>query len=388
MIPAMRALVVCRDGYGHFHPMVPIACAVRDAGHDVLVACAAPLRAHVEAAGFPMADCGLPTPEARAVLAERFPEVAELPKDELWRMGHYLFAGVIAPVAYDDLIRIAGEWSPDVLLFETMEWAAPVVAARTGIPAILVPWGPARPMAWMEEGTRIVAPIWERAGLEPRPYGGIRATPLLDVCPALLQRPEFQGLPVLSPMRWVSYDGATVPLPAWVDEPRGRPLVYVTLGTVFAGNTEVFDVVLGALADYDADVLVAVGPTADPAALGPLPPSVRVERYVPQAALLPRCDLVVSHCGANTMMGAAEVGVPHLAVPQGADQFLNAGVLAASGAGRVLTGTPTADAVRAAVGDLLTDDAPRAAARVAADQIAERPHPRDVVGLIEEYAAR
>ncbi len=34
----MRALCTCVPGYGHFHPMVPVARALQAAGHDVAFA--------------------------------------------------------------------------------------------------------------------------------------------------------------------------------------------------------------------------------------------------------------------------------------------------------------------------------------------------------------
>ena len=112
------------------------------------------------------------------------------------------------------------------------------------------------------------------------------------------------------------------------------------------------------------DALVAVGPDGDPASLGPLPDSVRVERFVAQAALLPRVDLVAHHCGSGTMLGALGHGLPQLALPHGADQFTNAQALLDCGAGRrLLPEEITADAVAEALQALLTESEHREAAR-------------------------
>ena len=60
-----------------------------------------------------------------------------------------------------------------------------------------------------------------------------------------------------------------------------RPLVYVTLGTVFnARSGDLFERLLAGLADVPADVLVTVGRDVDPAEFGPQPAHVRVESYV------------------------------------------------------------------------------------------------------------
>ena len=46
----MRALFTSFPGYGHFHPLVPLARAVQDAGHSVAFATAEPFRSRAEQA--------------------------------------------------------------------------------------------------------------------------------------------------------------------------------------------------------------------------------------------------------------------------------------------------------------------------------------------------
>jgi UDP:flavonoid glycosyltransferase YjiC (YdhE family) len=100
-----------------------------------------------------------------------------------------------------------------------------------------------------------------------------------------------------------------------------RPVVYLTLGTIFA-EPGTFRAAIDAVAALDAEALVALGPV-DPAALGEVPPSVHLERFVHQAAILASVDLVVHHGGSGTMLGAAAHGRPQLVLPLGADQFYN-----------------------------------------------------------------
>jgi hypothetical protein len=87
----------------------------------------------------------------------------------------------------------------------------------------------------------------------------------------------------------------------------------------------------------DVDALVTVGPDGDPSAVGPLPDSVRVERFVSQGVLLPYVDAVSHHGGSGTMLGALSHGLPQLVLPRGADQFFNAQALVDSGTGCCLT---------------------------------------------------
>lgn len=48
----MRVLFTSTPGYGHFHPLVPIARALAAVGHAVAFACPTSFVATIEAAGF------------------------------------------------------------------------------------------------------------------------------------------------------------------------------------------------------------------------------------------------------------------------------------------------------------------------------------------------
>ena len=103
--------------------------------------------------------------------------------------------------------------------------------------------------------------------------------------------------------------------------------MYLTFGTVFNDN-EAFRAALAGIRDVGVGLVVTVGPNGDPAAFGPQPARVVVERYIPQTRLLPVCDVVASHAGSGTVLGALALGIPQLCLPQAADQFLNAAAVA------------------------------------------------------------
>ena len=87
-----------------------------------------------------------------------------------------------------------------------------------------------------------------------------------------------------------------------------------------------------------------------PAELGPLPPHVRVERFLPQSDVLARCSAVVSHGGSGSVLGALAHGLPQVLIPMGADQPLNAARCEQLGVARVLDPVAaTPDDVREAV---------------------------------------
>ena len=125
-------------------------------------------------------------------------------------------------------------------------------------------------------------------------------------------------------------------LPDWVDELTGRPLVYLTLGTIFNQRADIFSAFIEGLADEPVELVVTVGRDQDPARFGPQPANVHFERYVPQTLLFPRCALVVSHGGSGTIMAALAHGLPMVVVPIAADQPENAERCAALGVARVV----------------------------------------------------
>ena len=143
------------------------------------------------------------------------------------------------------------------------------------------------------------------------------------------------------------------------------------------------------LAALEIRLLVTVGPHGDPAALGPQPAHVLVERYVSQTEVLPLCAAVVSHGGSGTVFGAAGLGLPQVCLPQAADQFRNTAGVVSAGAGIGLhpdqaDGPSVAEAVRA----VLHDPPFRDAAAELSQEIAAMPGPDQVVTRLEELVSR
>ena len=128
---------------------------------------------------------------------------------------------------------------------------------------------------------------------------------------------------------------------------------------------------------------MTVGADQDPAALAPLPANARVEPFIPQADLLPRCSAVVHHGGSGTMFGSLAHGVPQVVIPQGADNFINGGLLAAAGAGKVLEpGEVTPERVRDALRSVLEEGSYADAARRLATEVAAMPASAEVAQML------
>jgi MGT family glycosyltransferase len=130
----------------------------------------------------------------------------------------------------------------------------------------------------------------------------------------------------------------------------GRPLVYISLGTLFNEAPAFFRLCLEAFGGAPFDVLLSVGEKVDLAALGEPPANVRVERFVPQIGVLKRATLFVTHAGLNSVHEALLLGVPMVVLPQAADQEWVAQQMRRLGAAHLLRANRlTAPSLRAAV---------------------------------------
>jgi MGT family glycosyltransferase len=178
--------------------------------------------------------------------------------------------------------------------------------------------------------------------------------------------------------------------PPWGDE--SHPLVYVSFGSVAAGVggfAGLYPEVLSAFAEEPVRILLTTGHGIDPAELAPLPANAHVERWWPQADVMPHAAAVVGHGGFGTTMAALAAGVPQVVIPLFAlDQRINAEHVAALGAGLNLDGGPAAMAeLPEATARLLARTSHREAARAVADEIAGNPPVTEAVAVLEQIAA-
>ena len=383
----VRVLFSSLSALGHVHPLLPLALACRDRGHEVRWATGPDGCGRVERAGIPAVPAGMTQADKLAAFWRRHPDVRALPPQQ-WPdiMFPKLFGEVSAPPALADLLPLVTTWRPDVVVHDAAELAAPIAAAAVGVPHVTHGFGALLPEPRVRAAGDEVAPLWRRHGLEPRPYGGSYDHLYLDIYPPRLRSGEDDHVRARQPLRPVPVDEATDDaLPAHLRE-EGRPLVYLTFGTVFNDN-RAFRAALAAIRDLPVKVVVTVGPTGDPEAFGPQPSHVVVQRYVPQMRLLPSCDVVVSHGGSGTVLATLQLGIPQLCLPQAADQFINAAAVARSGAGlQIPPEEVEAAGVAAAVEVLLGDAAFRQHAQRVGDEIASMPSPDEVAVVLETLA--
>ncbi|MCG5450239.1 glycosyltransferase [Micromonospora hortensis] len=335
----MRVLFASLASVGHTYPLIPLAIATREAGHEVHFAAGPEVHP-------PLAAHGL----------------------RPFRPGDAFYE-----VYAEDLAPELARLRPDLVVHEWGLPGAAVAAHRAGIPGVWHGFGRMFP---------------EGIGLElPTRNPEVVGRPHLDIWPPSLQDKNFLATERRIELRPVAFS-TPAPLPERVSRRTSRPLIYLTLGTAF-GTPELLRTAIAGLAALDAEVVVAAG-RVPPEQLGEIPDHVSVHQWVSQAELLPLVDLVVHHGGSGTTLGALAAGVPQLLLPQGADQFANADTLAAAGvAVRLLPGEVDPSAVAEQAHRLLPQHGNAEqcdAVRAVAEEIAAMPSPGAVARLLPEYA--
>jgi UDP:flavonoid glycosyltransferase YjiC (YdhE family) len=212
---------------------------------------------------------------------------------------------------------------------------------------------------------------------------------VLSPAPPSYRNPAFPLPATAHALHPLPFDSSTNDaLPSWVEQLPAVPNVYFTLGTVF--NTESGDLfarVLVGLRDAPVNVIATVGHEIDPTEFGQQPPHIHIERYIPQALILPRCRVSISHGGSGSVIGALAHGLPMVLIPMGADQPQNAARCEALGAARVLDAVDaTPEMIRQAVKEVLKNPTYRQAAEQMRAEIAALPQPEYAVKLLEQLA--
>jgi UDP:flavonoid glycosyltransferase YjiC (YdhE family) len=383
----VRVLFCCRPAYGHVYPLLPLATACREAGHEVVFATGEDFLEPLRARGFHAERVGISIDEADRRVLEAQPELNELPREERWRLGLVVFADVLPRQTIADLRPLLVDTKPDLLVYDETDIGAPVTAEPAGIPAVAHSLGRQLPGLFRQPALEALTEVVRSFEPAAAPRDPFYANAYLDICPPSLRDPSASDPGERIPLRPEAPSEPGDRVPDWVRGDRSEPLVYLTLGTYVSGHIDSLLAAATGLGGLDVDTLVTVGPNGDPTALGPQPNSVRIERFVPQGVLLRHLDLVVHHGGSGTMLGALAHGLPQLLLPHGADQFMNAQALLDSGAGlRLLPEEITAESVAEAALTLLSEPSyGEAASRIGAE-IAAMPAPAEVVAELERLS--
>ncbi|MFI6560796.1 nucleotide disphospho-sugar-binding domain-containing protein [Streptomyces sp. NPDC050534] len=379
----MRFLFVASASNSHLTPMVPLAWALRAAGHEVRVACDADTAPGALALGLAVARVS-----SRGGFAGRHRQkVRGVPGEPYYRERDALprMFAENAVAMIDGLAALVDRWRPHVVVHEPVAFAAEAVAAARGLPVLRHLWGPdvwGTPSGvWLRERVHELVAAEVPGSVWPSAQQFV-----IDPCPAVMQQP---GPGTEVPIRFVAVDRPGT-VPSWLLRPYERPRICVTWGTFTDGAPDGHPLMraLRRLSRLDAEVVLLVR-SEDLGRLGELPAGVRAVTEVPLHAVLPSCAAIVHHGGANTTMGAVAQGVPQLIVSDTFERDLNGGRLAEAGGGLHLSSQDAhPEAVEAAARQLVFDDRVAHSAVALQYQAMTRPTPAQVAscltGLVTE----
>ena len=370
----MRILCTSNPLVGHWLPMLPLARAAREAGHDVIIATGPDALPEIERRGFTAWSIGSDLGTIQTGLRSRPRSAAETDEERLGADGLAMFADPAIARARDLLDRTA-DWQPDMVVQEIYELGGTYLPARLHV---LHGLGAHYPN-FIRLASLALGHVRSTLG-EPARRLPMADTPYVDPFPPVLQPPDDQPFTDVIAMRVGAGEvrpGDVLP-DSVITLPHERT-VYLTLGTLFNGAAD-FAVSLEALRELPVNVVVTCGYDVDPAAFEPLPRNVAVERWVSQALLLPRCSAVICHAGAGTLIGALAYGVPVVCLPRGADQFANAEQVARTGAGIALRPDQVSvESIRDATRRVLDESSYAAVAHQLRSEIELLPDPSAVV---------
>ncbi|MFI5831941.1 activator-dependent family glycosyltransferase [Streptomyces sp. NPDC051578] len=419
----MRVLITCFAHNTHYYNLVPLAWALRAAGHEVRVASQPALTEVINGSGLtavPVGDLdsiaelmtrigGDPTPYQQGLdfaQTRRGPLGWEHALGRQTMMTAMSFAPLNGDTTIDDLVDFARAWRPDLVLWEPFTYAGPIAAHVVGAAHARLLWGPDVILAARRQFLELLAlqpeerredPMaewltWtlERHGVTPDAAAieeviGGHAT--IDPAPAGLRVPAPGEL---LPMRFVPYNGPSV-VPDWLHAPPARRRVCITLGVsareTYGRDAVPFEELLHALGDVDAEIVATLDASQLRDREG-LPANIRAVDFVPMDVLLPTCDAIVHHGGAGTGYTATLHGVPQIIVGSLWDAPLKAELHAEQGAGIDLPPEKLdAASLREAVVRALTDPSLAAGARRLREETLAAPSPAALVPALERLAA-
>jgi MGT family glycosyltransferase len=120
------------------------------------------------------------------------------------------------------------------------------------------------------------------------------------------------------------------------EQVKGRPLIYISLGTVNNDDVAFFKRCIEAFTGSNYYVIISTGNRIEPDAFGTLPENIAIYGWVPQVEVIKRAALFITHAGLNSVHDGLYFGVPLLLIPQQIEQFITAMRVVELGAGLML----------------------------------------------------
>lgn len=371
---------------GHVNPTLGVVQELVRRGHRVTYAISEHFVHHVKAAGA--------EPVLYPVDAEDGSQPPERLSEGFARAVH------VSLGALPTLIRAYSADRPDLILHDVYGFAGLVLAAQWQLPTVLfspthlsydgvipelfdgIPEIPALP-AFPD-----LAAAFTSRGLDPARLLKV-ASPAYAI--AALPR-AFQRRPDTVTAGRVAYTGPLLGdrshQGTWRPPRADARVLLISLGSQFTRRHDFYRACVEAFAETEHHVVMPVGFEVDPSDLGPIPANVEIHAHVPQLSVLSHAEAFITHAGMGGTMEAVAHGVPMVAVPQMAEQRVNAAQIEHLRLGVHLPREQaTPEALRAAVAKVIASPEIREGLRSLRAELATAGGAAAAADLIEEALA-
>lgn len=396
---------------GHINPLLPLARGLVARGHEIRWLSGAKHAARIQATGAQHVQFTKTRDWDDADVDGEFPGrtrlkgIAQLKYDI-----KHVFTDM-APDQLADLEAVANEFRPEVIVSDPAMFGAALLEEKRDIPLVVVSIIP------YTVRSRDTAPFG--LGLPPSAtfFGRIRNALLNQLVERVIFRDvhgywvkmragvglpttrfmfdaareatlflmptvpgfEYPRSDLAANVRFIGALPAPVPKdvehPAWFADLDGsRPVVHVSQGTVANAKPDLFAPAIEGLANEDVLVVIATGGKPREAlGLERVPPNVRIASFLSYPELLPKTAVMLTNGGYGGVQMALGHGVPLIVAGTTEDKPEVAARVAWSGAGiNLRTSTPSAEAVRNAVREVLGNPAYKQRAQALAKEYAAR----------------
>ena len=418
----MKVVLTCFAAPTHFYSMVPLAWALRAAGHEVRIVSQAAMAPTITGAGLTAVTAGpaewYGDQHAPDLLNAIFPGCLDHVRDfdytgtDAWThtgllaLEHMASSAMFATMnddqMVDDMVAFVRDWRPDLVISETFTFAGSIAARVVGAAYARFTWGPDGALRARQALLRMSAELpachredptaeWlsdtlgrHGSSFDEKVITGQFTVDVTPPCMRLDLGLHYESL------RYVPYNGPAV-VPDWLRTPPERPRVCLTLGVTDRSHGQInhLDAVLGALspielfeavAGLDCEVIVTVDPER---LVIPVPDNVHAVGFVPLSDLMSTCSAVVHHGGSGTRSTAEVHGVPQLMVAEGWTVLRGHGIEAAGAGLCIPVEKLTVKGLRKGLRALLGDPSYAEGALRLRDEIHALPTPAALVPRLE-----
>ncbi|MGH4011331.1 MAG: activator-dependent family glycosyltransferase [Pseudonocardiaceae bacterium] len=418
----MKVLFTTMSFPTHFYPMVPLAWALRTAGHEVRVASEPDLTGTITESGLTAVSVGrsesewaMDDPVTMDLLEDFYDEGAmyvfgfdltaknraQWTLEGLLNLENIMVPALLAEInndpMVDDLVAFARTWQPDLVIWEPFTFAGAIAARATGAAHARLIYTPDASGRARQEFVR-------QSASQPAQH---REDPTGEWLEQTLQRfgchfdeEIVTGQWTIDPtpasmrlnlgrrtvgMRYVPYHGRAV-VPEWMRQPPPRQRVCITLGLsgAIANRGDLLTVTSQATAGLDIEIVMTLDATElDP--MPAIPDNVRLAGFVPLNELLTTCSAIVHHGGPGTLTTAALHGVPQVILTEDPITEVSAERIHELGAGLTMPSEElTVAALREKIIRVLDEPSFAENAGRIREEMLDESSPNEVVPLLEK----